>query len=171
MREGVLWTNLSRREISRRLREMGTPAGRHVVRKLLKKSGLGQRTARKKKSMGAHPDRNAQFEKIAKLKTQYLANAEPVISIDSKKKELIGNFSRDGHTLTQVPVETLDHDFPSAGEGKLIPHGLYDLARNEGYMHLNTSSDTSEFCCDSVAHWRMQHGVKHYPHARCLLLL
>lgn len=171
MREGVLWTNLSRREISRRLREMGTPASRHVVRKLLKRSGMGQRTARKKKSMGAHPDRNAQFEKIAKLKTQYLANSEPVISIDTKKKELIGNFSRDGHTLTQAPVDTLDHDFPSASDGKLIPHGLYDLARNEGYMHLNTSSDTSEFCCDSVAHWWTQHGVKHYPRAQRLLLL
>jgi Rhodopirellula transposase DDE domain len=166
MRENVLWTNLSRREISQRLHEMGTPAGRYVVRKLLKKSGMGQRTARKKKSMGAHPDRNVQFEKIAKLKTQYLANAEPVISIDTKKKEQIGNFSRDGHTHTQAPVQTLDHDFPSAGEGKLIPHGLYDLARNEGYMHLNTSSDTSEFCCDSVAHWRRQHGVKNYPHAK-----
>ena len=171
MREGVLWTNLSRREISRRLREMGTPASRHVVRKLLKRSGMGQRTARKKKSMGAHPDRNAQFEKIAKLKTQYLANSEPVISIDTKKKELIGNFSRDGHTLTQAPVDTLDHDFPSASDGKLIPHGLYDLARNEGYMHLNTSSDTSEFCYDSVAHWWTQHGVKHYPRAQRLLLL
>ena len=171
MREGVLWTNLSRREISRRLREMGTPASRYVVRKLLKKSGMGQRTARKKKSMGAHPDRNAQFEKIAKLKTQYLTNGEPVISLDTKKKELIGNFSRDGHTHTQAPVDTLDHDFPSAGEGKLIPHGLYDLARNEGYMHLNTSSDTSEFCCDSIAHWWQQHGVNHYPHARRLLLL
>ena len=171
MRQGVLWTNLSRREISRRLREMGTPASRHVVRKLLKKSGMGQRSARKKKSMGAHPDRNAQFEKITKLKAQYAANGEPVISIDTKKKELIGNFSRDGHTLTQAPVDTLDHDFPSASDGKLIPHGLYDLARNEGYMHLNTSSDTSEFCCDSVAHWWMQHGAKHYPRARRLLLL
>jgi hypothetical protein len=171
MRQGVLWTNLSRREISRRLREMGTPASRYVVRKLLKKSGMGQRSARKKKSMGAHPDRNAQFEKITKLKAQYAANGEPVISIDTKKKELIGNFSRDGHTLTQAPVDTLDHDFPSASDGKLIPHGLYDLARNEGYMHLNTSSDTSEFCCDSVAHWWMQHGVKHYPRARRLLLL
>lgn len=171
MRQGVLWTNLSRREISRRLREMGTPASRHVVRKLLIKSGMGQRTARKKKSMGAHPDRNAQFEKITKLKAQYAANGEPVISIDTKKKELIGNFSRDGHTLTQAPVDTLDHDFPSAGDGKLIPHGLYDLARNEGYIHLNTSSDTSEFCCDSVAHWWTQHGVKHYPRARHLLLL
>lgn len=171
MREDVLWTNLSRREISRRLREMGTPAGRNVVRKLLKKSGMGQRTARKKKSMGAHPDRNAQFEKIARLKAEYLAIGAPVISIDTKKKELIGNFARAGHTQTQAPVETLDHDFPSAATGKLIPHGLYDLARNEGYMHLNTSSDTSEFCCDSIEHWWQQHGVKNYPQARRLLLL
>ena len=171
MREGVLWTNLSRREISRRLREMGTPASRHVVRKLLKKSDLGQRTARKKKSMGAHPDRNAQFEKISQLKAQYLANKEPVISIDTKKKELIGNFSRGGHTHTQVPVDTHDHDFPSAGDGKLIPHGIYDLARNEGYMNLNLSSDTSEFCCDSVEHWWVNHGVKNYPKAHRVLLL
>jgi len=171
MREGVLWTNLSRREISRRLREMGTPASRYVVRKLLKKCGLGQRRARKKKSMGAHPDRNAQFEKIGKLKEKYFANGDPVISIDSKKKELIGNFSREGHTHTQSPVDTLDHDFPSAGDGKVIPHGLYDLARNEGYVHLNTSSDTSEFCCDSIAHWWTQDGVNNYPNTRNLLLL
>ncbi len=171
MREGVLWTNLSRCEISRRLREMGTPAGRHVVRKLLKKCGLGQRTARKKKSMGAHPDRNAQFEKIARLKKEYLSKGEPVISIDTKKKELIGNFARDGHTHTQAPVDASDHDFPSAAEGKLIPHGLYDLARNEGYIHLNTSCDTSEFCCDSIEHWWRQHGIKNYPKSRRLLLL
>lgn len=171
MRKGVLWTNLSRREISRRLGQMGTPASRHVVRKLLKKHGLGQRKAGKKKSMGAHPDRNAQFDNIARLKAAYLARGEPVISIDTKKKELIGNFARDGQTHTQAQVQTFDHDFPSAGEGKLIPHGLYDLARNEGYMHLNTSTETSEFCCDSIAHWWAQHGSKHYPDARRLLLL
>lgn len=171
MREGVLWTNLSRCEISRRLADMGTPASRHTVRKLLKKHGLGQRKARKKKSLGAHPDRNAQFQNIAKLKVAYLAEGWPIISIDSKKKELIGNFSREGHTHTQIPVETLDHDFPNAGEGKLIPHGIYDLARNEGYIHLNTSHDTSEFCCDSIAHWWKQHGSKHYPKALYLLIL
>lgn len=171
MREGVLWTNLSRREISRRLREMGTPASRYVVRKLLKKCGLGQRTARKKKSMGAHPDRNAQFEKIARLKKEYSSKGEPVISIDTKKKELIGNFARGGHTHTQAPVDTNDHDFLSAAQGKLIPHGLYDLARNEGYIHLNTSCDTSEFCCDSIAHWWNLHGIKNYPKSRRLLLL
>lgn len=153
MRDGVLWTSLSRSEINRRLAEMGTPASRHTVRKLLKKHGLGQRKTRKKKPLGSHPDRDSQFQNIAKLKAAYLDKGEPVISIDTKKKELIGNFSREGHTYTQRPVDTLDHDFPSAGEGKLIPHGIYDLARNQGYMNLNTSHDTSEFCCDSIAHW------------------
>ena len=171
MREGVLWTNLSRCEISRRLAEMGTSASRHTVRKLLKKHGLGQRKTRKKKTLGAHPDRDAQFQNIARLKAAYMAKGEPVISIDTKKKELIGNFSREGHTDTQTSVDTLDHDFPGAGEGKLIPHGIYDLARNEGHMNLNTSHDTSEFCCDSIAHWWKQQGCQHYPKARQLLLL
>jgi hypothetical protein len=171
MREGVLWTNLSRREISRRLAELGTPASRHTVRKLMKKHGLGQRKVRKKKTLGAHPDRDAQFQNIAKIKAGYLAAGDPVISIDTKKKELIGNFARDGHTHTQAPVDVLDHDFPSAGAGKLIPHGIYDLARNEGYIHLNTSHDTSEFCCDSIARWWERHGHQHYPDARRLLLL
>ncbi len=94
-----------------------------------------------------------------------------MISIDTKKKELIGNFAREGQTFTQAGVETLDHDFPSAGEGKLIPHGIYDLARNEGYIHLNTSHDTSEFCCDSIAHWWQQHGCNYYPAAVCVLIL
>ena len=171
MREGVLWTNLSRCEISRRLRDMDTPASRLTVRKLLKQHGLGQRKARKKKSMGAHPDRNTQFENIARLKADYLTTGDPVISIDTKKKELIGDFAREGHTHTQIPVETLDHDFPSAGQGKLIPHGIYDLARNEGHMHLNTSHDTSELCCDSIALWWQRHGHRHYPNARRVLIL
>jgi hypothetical protein len=126
---------------------------------------------RKKKALGAHPDRDAQFQNSAKLQAEYQAAGDPVMSIDTKKKELIGNFARDGHPLTQVPVEVLDHDFPRAGEGKLIPHGLYDVARNEGYIHLNTSHDTREFCCDSIAHWWEQHGAQHDPHARRLLLL
>jgi len=170
MREGVLWTNLSRSEISRRLKEMGTPASRHTVRKLLKKLGLGQRKVRKKKSMGAHPDRNAQFENIAKLKKEYLADGDPVISIDSKQKEKIGNFAREGHTFTEEGVDVNDHDFPGAG-GKVTPHGILDLARNEGHINLNASSDTSDFCCDSIAYWWEQYGRRYYPKARRLLIL
>ena len=171
MREGVLWTNLSRREISRRLAELGTPTSRHTVRKLMRKHGLGQRQVRKKKSLGAPPDRDAQFHNIAQRKAVYLAAGDPVISIDTKKKALIGNFAREGQTHTQTPVDVLDHDVPSAGDGNLIPHGIDDLARNEGYLHRNTSHDTSEFCCDSIAAWWEQHGRDHYPEASRLLLL
>lgn len=171
MRAGVLWTNLSRSEISFRLAEMGTPCSRNSVKKLLKKHGLGQRKACKKKSLGSHPNRNEQIENIGKFKAQYIAAGQPVISIDTKKKELIGNFSRDGKTHTQARVETLDHDFPSAGEGKLIPHGIYDVVRNEGHLNLNTSHDTSEFCCDSLAHWWNLYGRKNYPNATSLLIL
>jgi hypothetical protein len=145
MREGVLWTNLSRRELSRRGRAMGTPARRHTVRRLMKKHGLGQRQVRKKKSMGAHPDRDAQFQNLAKLKAEYLAAGDPVVSIDTKKKALIGNFAREGHAHTPAPVDVLDHDVPSAGAGKLIPHGIDDVARNEGHIHLNTSPTPANF--------------------------
>lgn len=126
---------------------------------------------RKKKSLGAHPDRDAPFRNIAELKAGCLAAGDPVLSVDTKKKELIGNFAREGRTHTQAPVDALDHDFPSAGKGKPVPHGLYDLARNEGYPHLNTSHDTSEFCCDSIARWRERHGRQQYPAACRLLLL
>lgn len=171
MREGVLWTNLSQREISRRLAEMGTPASRKAVKKLLRKHRIGQRKVLKKKSMGAHPDRDKQFQNIARLKKEFLAAGLPVLSIDTKKKELIGNFARAGTTYTQAPAAAFDHDFPSAAEAKLIPHGIYDLARHEGYIHLNTSHDTSEFCCDSLRLWWEKHGKVHYPHAKRLLIL
>jgi hypothetical protein len=171
MREGVLWTNLSLRELSRRLTAMGTPASRRTIRRLLKALRLGRRTARKKKTMGHHPDRNAQFENIARLRREYQAAGDPVISIDTKKKEQLGNFHRSGQTYTQQTVETFDHDFPSAGDGKLIPHGIYDTTHNHAAIHLNTSHDTSELCCDSIALWWEEHGRAAWPEANRLLIL
>lgn len=171
MREGVLWTNLSLRELSRRLLVMGTPASRRTIRRVLRKLKLGRRTARKKKTMGHHPDRNAQFEVIAKVRQEYQAAGDPVISIDTKKKELLGNFHRVGPTFTQQTVETFDHDFPSAGQGKLIPHGIYDLTTHHAAIHLNTSHDTGELCCDSIALWWRDHGQAAYPNAKRLLIL
>lgn len=171
MRVGVLWTNLSLRELSRRLAAMGTPASRRTIRRLLRRLGLGRRTARKKKTMGHHPDRNAQFENIARLRQEYMDAGDPVISIDTKKKELLGNFHRGGQTFTERIVETFDHDFGSAGQGKLIPHGIYDLASGHAHINLNTSHDTGELCCDSVALWWEEHGRKAYPQAKRLLIL
>jgi len=126
----------------------------------------------KKKTMGPrHPHRNAQFENIARLKQEYLSAGLPVISMDTKKKELLGNFHRDGKIDTQQTIETNDHDFGSAGAGVVIPHGLYDVGKNQGFVHLNTSHDTSELACDSIAAWWEQHGRVDYPEAEKLLLL
>jgi hypothetical protein len=171
MRVGTLWTNLSLRELQRRLIGLGTPASRRVIRRLLRQLKLGRRTARKKKSMGHHPDRNAQFENIARLRREYQAAGDPVISADTKKKELVGNFHRPGVTFTERTVETNDHDFGSASAGKLIPHGIFDPVRNHAHIHLNTSHDTSELCCDSIASWWEEHGHAAYPEARRLLIL
>ncbi len=172
MRADVKWTNLSRRQIAKKLGELGTPVCRDVVSQLLRKHRYRRRKAQKKKTMGPrHPARNAQFENIARLKKEYLEAGWPVISIDTKKKELLGDFYRDGRIDTQETIETNDHDFGSAGTGTVIPHGIYDVGRNEGYIHLNTSHDTSELACDSIAAWWEGHGQPAYPRATKLLIV
>jgi Rhodopirellula transposase DDE domain len=172
MRADVKWTNLSRRQIAKELGELGTPVCRDVVSQLLRKHRYRRRKAQKKKTMGPrHPARNAQFENIARLKKEYLEAGWPVISIDTKKKELLGDFYRDGRIDTQETIETNDHDFGSAGTGTVIPHGIYDVGRNEGYIHLNTSHDTSELACDSIAAWWEGHGQPAYPRATKLLIV
>jgi Rhodopirellula transposase DDE domain len=172
MREAVKWTDLTRREISRRLGERGTPVGRGVVKQLLKRHGFVKRKARKIRAMGPrHPDRNAQFENIARLKEQYLAADQPVLSIDTKKKELLGNFYREGKLYTREAIEVFDHDFPSAASGAVFPHGLYDLKLNRAHINLGTSHETSEFACDSIERWWQQQGRPRYPQATRLLLL
>jgi Rhodopirellula transposase DDE domain len=172
MRTDVKWTNLSRRQIARAVTELGTPASRHVISQLLRKHGYRRRKAQKKKTMGPrNPNRNAQFENIARLKAEYLKADLPVISMDTKKKELLGNFYRDGKIDTQATIETNDHDFGSAGSGVVIPHSLYDVGKNKGFVHLNTSHDTSELACDSIEAWWDQEGRADYPLARKLPLL
>jgi hypothetical protein len=172
MRADVRWTNLSRRQIAKRLGELGTPVGRDVVSQLLRRHGYRRRKAQKQTTMGPrHPDRNAQFENIARLKKEYLEAGWPVIGVDTKTKELLGNFYRDGVIDTRETIETNDHDFTGAGAGTVIPHGIYDVGRNEGYIHLNTSHETSELACDSIATWWEGHGRPAYPRATKLLVL
>lgn len=171
MRVGVKWTNLSRRQIARQLKALGTPASKTVVSQLLHDHGYRRRKPQKKRTMGEHADRNAQFEKIAQLKQDYLAAGKPVISMDSKKKEMLGNFYREGITDALEPTVVNDHDFSSCSQGKVIPHGIYDLGRNEAALHLNTSHDTTELACESIALWWHEQGLKHYPHADELLVL
>jgi hypothetical protein len=171
MRPDVKWTNLTLGQIAERLAEAGTPVSVTVVKQLLRKHRYIKRKARKSRSMGQHADRNRQFENIAQLKQEYLETDNPILSIDTKKKELVGNFYREGHLYTQETIETFDHDFPSAASGVIIPHGLYDVKRNDGHVNLGTSHDTSEFACDSIEWWWESRGQTLYPRATSILLL
>ena len=171
MRPDVKWTNLTLGQIAERLAEAGTPVSVTVVKQLLRKHRYIKRKARKSRSMGQHADRNRQFENIAQLKQEYLETDNPILSIDTKKKELVGNFYREGRLYTQETIETFDHDFPSAASGVIIPHGLYDVKRNDGHVNLGTSHDTSEFACDSIEWWWESRGRALYPRATSILLL
>lgn len=115
--------------------------------------------------------RNEQFEQIASLKASYQAASNPVVSMDTKKKEHIGNFYREGTLYTTAEVHTFDHDFTSLAQGVVIPHAIYDLQRNHGFINLGTSRDTSEFACDSLRNWWWQQGQYDYPCATSILVL
>ena len=171
MRQEVIWTNLTPAEIAKRLDEKGTPVSVPVVRQLLVRHGYVRRKAQKKLSKSQHKDRDQQFQNIARLRAEYMASANPILSIDTKKKEFLGNLYRDGKLYTKEELRTLDHDFPSAAEGVIIPHGLYDLKRNHGHLNLGESHDTSRFACDSIAQWWQRHGVANYVQATSMLLL
>ena len=167
----VVWTDLTAADVTKRLAEAGVPVSVYVVEQLFELTGYGRRQAQKVCTMGEHPDRNAQFERIAELKQEYLDSPNPLLSIDTKKKELLGNFYRDGKLYTKEILGTFDHDFPSFADGVVIPHGLYDPKLNRGYLHLGTSHDTSEFACDALEDWWRRFGQVLYPRATSLLLL
>lgn len=171
MRPEVRWTNLSLKEMSRRPSEQGTPASKRVLRPLLKKRSFVKRKAHQTLAMGGHPDRDAQFQNIAKLKQEFLDAGQPVLSTDTKKKELLGTFYRDGKLYSRDEVRVYDHDFPSCASGTVIPYGIYDLAANQAHVTLGTSHDTSEFACECLALWWEQQGRDRYPTATTLLLL
>jgi Rhodopirellula transposase DDE domain len=171
MREGVLWTNRSLRQLATALAQRAFRVSVPVVVQLLHKHQLGRRKALKKRSFKQHPDSDRQFQNIARLRAEYAAAGNPVFSIDTKKKEYIGNLFRDGQIYTQQIRETLDHDFPAYAEGVIHPHAFYDLRRNHAHINLGVSNDTSAFACDSIAHTWEHYGQHHYPQASSILLL
>jgi hypothetical protein len=171
MRENTIWTDLTPREIQDALANAGFDVSTHVIRRLLDDDGFHRRSILKYLDMGTHPDRNAQFENIARIKAEYLAAGLPIVSIDTKKRELLGTFYRDGRVYTREALLAYDHDFPSYAEGVAIPYSLYDLRHNFGYVNIGTSHDTSEFACDSIAWWWTQFGQHQYPAARSACLL
>jgi hypothetical protein len=171
MRAEVIWTDLTPREIGEALMEKDLYVSEQVIRQLLDSEGYRRRQIEKYLDMGAHEDRDAQFENIARIKRDYLDSPNPILSIDTKKRELLGTFYRDGRVYTRQGLLAFDHDFPSYADGVVIPYGLYDLKRNFGYLSVGTSHDTTEFACDSIGWWWENYGRSLYPDARSICLL
>lgn len=172
MNEKIKWTNLTPAEIAEKLEtKHGVRVSETVIRQLLPKHNYRRRKAQKAKTAKTVENRNEQFENIATLTAEFTQAGNPIISIDTKKKEWLGDFYREGRLYTQEVIETWDHDFNSMAHGVVIPHGVYDVQRNRGYINLGTSKDTSEFVCASVLRWWENQGRCDYPDATVLLML
>jgi DDE family transposase len=164
------WIRSSTRNLSRRLDEQGHKACHHTVARLLRKMGYSLRVNWRKREAGAqHPDRDEQFKYIAVLKAQYVREHLPIISVDTKKKELIGNFRCEGKSWRREPVETEPH-FASYAKCVAVPFGIYDVAKNKGYVTVGTSNNTSEFAVRCLETWWYRHGRSVYPHSNRLLI-
>ena len=171
MKPDCLWTNLSMQAISRLMSAAGFYASSYTVEQLLHACQLGHRQAFKYLTMRQHKDRGQQFDILNAYKQSFLDSPNPIISIDTKKKEILGLFHRKGRLFTAEGREVFDHDFASFSKGTVIPHGIYDLKRNRGYINLGTSHDTSAFACDSIYQWWTAEGHDAYRQAKELLLL
>jgi hypothetical protein len=172
MNEQTRWTHLTHQQIRQRLSEQsGICISVQVIKKLLKKHHFKRRKAQKKETLKQVAGRDQQFGRIAELKAQYQQAGNPIISMDTKKKELLGNFYRDGKLYTTAPITVNDHDFKSFAKGIVIPHGLYDVQLNKALINIGSSCDTGEFACDSLRQWWYSQGKHDYPNASSLLLL
>jgi hypothetical protein len=169
--QGARWTNLTRSEMAAGLATKGFHTSVTVVDRLLEQSHMRPLKPQKVKTMRRDPQRDAQFRHIDRLKRAYLKVGLPVLSMDTKKRELLGDYVRAGRLFANAPPRGWDHDFPTRSPGVAIPHGLYDLARNEGYLHLGASHDTSQFAADALIDWWRCHGHARYPQAAEALLL
>jgi hypothetical protein len=169
----LLWTARSQRNLVQALAEQGYRVSKHTLAQLLQQLGYSLQGNRKKQEGAQHPDRNAQFEHINETVRRQLAAGEPAISVDTKKKELVGAFKNGGRELRPQgqPEGVNVHDFPSQGEGTAIPYGVYDLAENEAWVSVGISHDTAEFAVATIRTWYQELGHPLYPNATSLLIL
>jgi hypothetical protein len=169
----LLWTSKSTHALSAEMfTEHGIRVGDKTVAKLLRERDFSLQAAKKTVEGKQHPDRNAQFEHINATAEDCIERGVPFISVDTKKKELVGNFKNAGREWQpQGEPELVDvHDFPSDAIGKAIPYGVYDVAANDGFVNVGTDHDTPVFAVTSIETWWMRMGSKRYPDARDLFI-
>ena len=173
---GLKWSRKTTDKIARELNVIGISVSSNTVCRLLKKMGYSLKVNHKKLESGIKtpPDpqqRDKQFRYIADQREQFARQNNPIISVDTKKKELIGNFKNNGTSWQQDPIAVNDHDFPSDAQGKAVPYGIYDTQRNTGTIFLGTSCDTPRFAVESIETWWKTEGQKQYPKSKKLLIL
>ena len=169
----LLWTNKSLRILSAALAEKGYLANKDTVGLMLKMIGYGLQADKKTLTVKpSHPDRNSQFEYINKEANNAILKGNPVVSIDAKKKENIGNFKNNGQTYQphKTPIEVLDHDFPIKELGKATPFGIYNIFKNQGFVSVGLSSDTASFAVESIRKWWYAEGIGEYEDAAKIVL-
>ena len=167
----MFWVCQKPKEIARKFAQTHQLAVSHgTVKRLLLELGYKYRKQAKELPTGTCANRNLQFHIITTLVLS-MSLQSPIISIDCKKKERLGNLYRDGKCYTQAPIKVYDHDYEHLAEGKVVPHGIYDLQANEGYISLGDSSETADFITDNLLWWWTQYGIHRYPDARTVLLL
>jgi hypothetical protein len=166
------WTCKSRAKLAAALSRQGYAVSSTTVGRLLNELGYRLQSVRKSREGAAHPDRNAQFEHINHSAQRFLGEGQPVISVDTKKKELVGDFRNAGREWhpSGAPEKAMVHDFPSDGLGKAIPYGIYDMARNEAWVSVGRDHDTPAFAVASIGQWWRQMGRKAYPEAKALFI-
>lgn len=166
------WTCKSTAKLAEELTRLNHPVSDRTVAMLLKQGGYSLQANRKMQEGKSHPDRNAQFEYINRQVLSFQKQQQPVISVDTKKKELVGDFKNPGEEWQPKgrPAQVKVHDFPDPKMGKAIPYGVYDLACNEGWVSVGIDHDTAEFACASIQRWWIEMGSARFPRATKLLI-
>jgi len=166
------WTNKSTEAIAGELSRRGHPVSDKTVARMLNEMGYSLQLNRKRKEGPQHPDRDAQFRYLNRQEASFRASRDPVISVDTKKKELVGAFKNGGRTWRPQgePYEVEVHDWPSRAKGKAIPYGVYDIQEDRAVVNVGISHDTAEFAVESIRRWWRLDGRRRYGSARRLLI-
>ena len=166
------WTNKGLRKLASELKNQGFDVCHSTVADLLRQCGYSLQLNRKEKEGKSVPNRNAQFQHINKQAMAFQTASQPVISVDAKKKELIGEYKNNGREYRKKgdPLKVNTHDFPNKENGKVTPYGIYDIGKNKGWVNVGVTSDTAEFAVNAIRSWWRSMGRKDYPKASKLMI-
>jgi hypothetical protein len=167
---GLKWTHRSLRKLCKALRRQGLNVSPPTVARLMRQQRFSLRTCRKQRAGIRNPDRDRQFRYLVRLRRYYITRGWPVISVDTKKKEWVGDFKGPGRCWRQKARLVLDHDFPTWAKGRAIPVGVFDLAHNDGYVVLGTSHETPTFAVSAIRRWWQTVGRLRYLGGNHLLI-